>query len=529
MKDNRRFPTLPALLLLALVPAAVIGARSTGAPSPMATYAEILSIIESRHVPEAPARDVIYSSIDGMLATLDPHTNFLDDEVYREMREEQRGQFYGLGIVISKRGKYEPLRVVAPIDDTPAARLGIRAGDVITHIRDERAGVDVDTLGLTIQESVKYLRGPRGTTVEITIDRAGLAEPLVLRIVRDAVRTPAVNQAYEIAPGVAYVKIANFAETTMAELDRALERLGDQGAHALLLDLRNNPGGLLDQAVGVSSRFLQPGELVVYTEGRQPGSRQDYEALDNVPRIDWPVVVLVDRGSASASEIVAGALQDHDRALIVGQTTFGKGLVQSVYPLSEGTGLALTTQKYYTPAGRSIQRPYDSEERYYYQDVDDEPQGPPENAPPYRTDLGRTVFGGGGIAPDVVVAPERAPEVLVRLRGESAFSRFVDPRSESERAAWEQDPDALFAAFRAFVAREFPDVDQAALEAARGQALDLLLAEIALTRGGLAARDRVLLERDPVVRRALEALPDAKSLLARRKVLRENRAALRQR
>ena len=522
MNGKTRTPLAASLLLLAALAASALpllarGRSRADTPGRMATWTEILALVEERHVPPVDPKDAIYASIRGMLHTLDPHSNFLDEEAYREMREDQRGTFYGLGIVISKRGRYQPLRVVSPIADTPAARMGIRAGDIITHIRDERAGVDIDTMGLTIQEAVKYLRGPRGTVVEVTIHRPGLDEPLVFRVTRDAVRTPAVNQAFMVRPGIGYVHIANFTETTAAELDRALEDLSRQGAEKLLLDLTGNPGGLLDQAIAVASRFLQPGELVVYTEGRLPGSRQDYPAVSDAPRVSWPVVILVDRGSASASEIVSGALQDHDRAIIVGETTFGKGLVQSVYPLSEGCALALTTQKYFTPAGRCIQRSWASEEEYFFEVQQREPvPGPPPGAKRYRTDTGRTVFGGGGITPDVPFRAPELPEPVVRLLRVSAFSRFVTPHPDEDLARWEEHPDELLAAFREFVAREIDGVTPADLDAARDQVLLRLRAEVALARHGMVAHDRVLLEASPLVEKAIESFPEAEQLLAKR-------------
>jgi carboxyl-terminal processing protease len=528
MRFLKRVPLLPALLIAVSVPALLLVAHAGNGSGieRVRAYAEILSLIEERHVPETSSKKTIYASIRGMLNTLDPHTNFLDDEMYKDMREEQRGHFYGLGIVISKRGRHQPLRIVAPISDTPAERLGIRSGDIITHIRDERAGVDIDTLGLTIQESVKHLRGPRGSTVHVTIDRPGLEEPLEFSIERDAIQTPAVNQAFMIRPGVAYIQISNFTETTVRDLDRAIADLSRQGARQLVLDLKNNPGGLLEQAVAMASRFLEPGDLVVYTEGRRPGSRQNYEAVGDVARIDWPMVVLVDRGSASASEIVAGALQDHDRALVVGETTFGKGLVQSVYPLSEGCGLALTTQKYYTPSGRSIQRPYESEAEYYFNSFSREAAPEPdEDTPMFETGLGRPVYGGGGITPDTIVPRPEAPPVVTRLTRVSAFSRFVDPLSDEERDALDADDDALFERFSSFVTGELEGFEASALIEVRQDVLDLLHGELALSHGGLQARDRILLMRDPVVLRGLEELEDASALLADRVAARETRAS----
>lgn len=530
MPSLRRLPILAVLALAALVPVMYLGAGTAQAPAgsvakPLNTYAEVLSLIQERHAPAADDKKVVYSGIHGMLHTLDPHTNFLDDETYREMREEQRGSFFGLGIVISKRGRYQPLRVVSPIADTPAARMGIRAGDIISHIRDEKSAVDVDTIGLTIQEAVKFLRGAQGSNVEVTIDRAGFDGPLVFTIARDSVRTPAVNNVLMVAPGVGYIKIANFTETTSSELDRGLESLRLQGAKKLVLDLQGNPGGLLEEAIGVASRFLEPNELVVYTEGRVPGSRQDYGAMKEVPRVDWPVAVLIDRGSASASEIVSGAIQDHDRGIVLGETSFGKGLVQSVYPLSENTGLALTTQKYYTPAGRCIQRPYDSEEEYYLENAQrDEVPSAPADAPVYTTESGRKVFGGGGITPDIPVATPRAGDALIQIRRMSASTRFVAPLKDEARKRYVTDKQALVNDFIAFCQKEVPQVKPEQLRAAKADIELELEAELALADGGMTARDRVFLMRNPVMLRALDSFGDAEKLVAQRNKVRQFKA-----
>lgn len=518
---------LPALLVLMAVCAAslVVGIRATSGgtiSSRLSTLTEILALIEDRHVPPVDSEELVYSGIRGMLGTLDPHSNFLDAEAFREMREEQRGSFYGLGIVISKRGRNQPLRVVSPIANTPAARLGIRAGDVINHIRDERAGVDVDTLGLTIQEAVKYLRGPRGTMVEITVDRPGLDEPIVFEVKRDAVRTPAVSLAFMIRPEVGFIQISNFTETTTRELDAALERLRKKGAERLVLDLRQNPGGLLKQAISVSSRFLDPGQLVVYTEGRLEGSRKDYDSLDDVPsRVDWPLVVIIDRGSASASEIVAGAIQDHDRGIVVGETSFGKGLVQSVYPLSENAAVALTTQKYFTPVGRSIQRPYSSEEEYYYEaQAREEPMEIPEDAPVFRTETGRVVHGGGGIHPDVLIERERDPQILFALTRQSAYTRFLALRNDAERKKYQENPGKMFEDFLIFLDEKLEDVDTDAVLEHKDDVSLYLRGELALAESGMQARDRILAEESPMVARALEAFDAAQQLLVEREKVR---------
>lgn len=521
-----RLPRWKANLLFAglalLAPALFLTARAAAFRSPavpsMGTLTEILSVIEERYAPEADPKKLVYSGIQGMLDTLDPHTNFLDEEAFREMREEQKGVFYGLGIVISKRGRFQPLRVVAPMADTPADRMGIRGGDVITHIRDTRANADIDTIGLTVQEAVKYLRGPKGTEVEVSIDRPGIDKPLVFKIVRDAVRTMAVNQSFMIRPETGYVHIANFTESTTSEFDRAVEELRRQGAQRLVLDLSGNPGGLLEQSVQIASRFLDPGQLVVYTEGRHPGSRQDFNSVREALRVDWPVVVIVDRESASASEIVSGALQDHDRAILVGETTFGKGLVQSVYSLSEGTALALTTQKYYTPVGRSIQRPYVSEEEYFLETRErDAVPKPRDGAAVFRTDTGRTVYGGGGITPDIPVAYPDPPEVVVQLARMTAFSRFAVLVKPADQARFAKEPGQLLDDFVAFAAREAPGITADQINAAGEEVLLQVRAELALITSGVPARDRVILEKSPVLLKALEAFPEAEKLQAKRR------------
>jgi carboxyl-terminal processing protease len=295
-----------------------------------------------------------------MLRTLDPHTSFLEPKEYADMQDRQKGSFYGLGILVTKRN--DQVTVITPLEGTPAARLGIRAGDVISEVE----GTSTDDLPL--DDVVKRLKGPKGTTVHIKIIRIGIKEPIPLTIVRAAIPTNSISNVLMIRPGIGYIRIKDFTATTVRELDEAVEKLNGEGMQKLVLDLRGNPGGLLDAAVGVSDHFLDKNQMIVYTKGRTPDSAQDYTAPGKHQKLEVPVVVLVNRGSASASEIVAGALQDHDRALIVGETSWGKGLVQSVYTLQYGAGLALTTSKYYTPSGRNIQRDYSSFYDYYVAD-----------------------------------------------------------------------------------------------------------------------------------------------------------------
>lgn len=309
-------------------------------------FTEVLSLVESNYVEDVPSKQLVEGAINGMLKSLDPHSAYMSPEVFKEMQVETEGQFGGLGIEITI--KDEQLTVVSPIDDTPAHRAGIKAGDKIIKING------TSTKNITIMEAVKKLRGPKGTKVTITVLSEGEVEPREITITRDIIKIKSVKQ--DLFDGkIGYVKIRSFQKTTDEELDKALADLEKNNIEGLILDLRNNPGGLLQQAVGVSDRFLPGGDLIVYTKGRKKDQNMRFMSNDKGAHLKYPVVVLVNAGSASASEIVAGAFQDLDRAIVLGTTTFGKGSVQTIIPLSDGSGLRLTTAKYYTPKGRLIQ------------------------------------------------------------------------------------------------------------------------------------------------------------------------------
>jgi len=308
-------------------------------------FTEVLSLIQANYVDETKPRDLIYGGIKGMLETLDPHSSFLPPDIFKEMQVETQGSFGGLGIEITVKDRQ--LTVVAPIEGTPADRAGLHPGDRIVKI-DGNPAKD-----MTLIEAVKKLRGPKGTSVTLTILREESPGPFDLTLVREVIEVKSVR-AKDLGDGIAYIRIASFQERTSKDLLKAIEQFQKNGISALVLDLRNDPGGLLNQAVQVSDLFLDKGQLIVYTEGRIKNQdlRFSAEHGTQVPKV--PMVVLVNGGSASASEIVAGALQDWKRALVLGTKTFGKGSVQTVIPLSDGSGLRLTTAKYYTPKGRSI-------------------------------------------------------------------------------------------------------------------------------------------------------------------------------
>ena len=388
-------------------------------------YADILTTL-SDWSPEPIAPDkVVYASIHGMLSRLDPHTSFLEPDEFSQMKEKQHGSFYGLGIQIQKRmGK---ITVIAPIEGTPAYKMGLRAGDILTAIGEEELKEDTTT-----DDVVRKLRGPKGTDVSITIRRPGFDEPIKMTITRAEIPTRSVRYAFMLEPGVGYIMLSDFTHTSNRELYEAIEKLEKQGMKKLLFDLRGNPGGVLEQAVDVADVFIPKGSMVTYTRGRTASSAQEYYAPGDGAHFDHPLVVLVNRGSASASEIVAGAIQDHDRGVIVGQRTWGKGLVQSVYTLSYGAGLALTTARYYTPSGRWIQRDYSDLLAYVNPGDPDAAAEKGEDAPHpsaesavFYTDAGRVVYAQGGITPDVIVKNERDSKLLQQLLVRYAFFNFA--------------------------------------------------------------------------------------------------------
>lgn len=468
-------------------------------------------------------RDLVFSSIQGMLRGLDPHTNFLTPESFRSMRERQSASFYGLGILVGMRGGR--LTVISPLEGSPAARLGLRPGDVIYRIEGE------PTAKMSVDEAVSKLKGPKDSQVRITILRVGLDEPLEFTVTRAEIPQNTVRFAYLIAPGTGYLSISDFARSTGAEVGRAIAKLRNEGMERLVLDLRNNGGGLLDQAVDVADQFLPRGATIVETRGRRPELAQPFQAAGAHEDLNLPLVVLVNGGTASAAEIVAGAIQDHDVGLVVGQSTWGKGLVQTVFNLPHGAGLALTTAKYFTPSGRLIQRDYSSFFDYYQRDIEeDEGEANPSAAPDrsggreeFRTDLGRIVYGGGGIAPDVEVRLREIPPFAQFLLARGAFFRFgveyAGAKADLDRD-WKPDRSVL-EAFRIWALREGIESAERLAEGLRDPevedvALRQIRAEVLASRFGVEASHRVLAEGDLQIQRALAELPRASELLAER-------------
>jgi len=398
----RRYRPLPFVFFAILVSALVGGLFGRNAlatddkmPDYNRTFAAAMSAIETNYVDKTDSDRLVYSAIRGMLGTLDPHSSFFDPREYAQMRERQEGHYYGLGISIQNT---PDLEIVASgvFEGSPAFSKGVRQGDIIAKIAGE------DAKGLSIEQAMRKLRGPKGTTVHIDIKRRGYEQLIPLDVMRDEVTIPTVPAHFMIDGTTGYVRLQDFGENTDHDVRQALHDLASKGMRRLLLDIRSNPGGPLDQAIKVSNEFLPRGRMIVYTKGRVANSDQEYRATADGEFVDVPIVLLANRNSASASEIVTGALQDHDRAYIVGETTFGKALVQSIYRINGGSGLALTTAHYYTPSGRLIQRPWDATfDEYLTYTLRDQDANRAHNPSDLKhTDAGRPVYSGGGIEPD---------------------------------------------------------------------------------------------------------------------------------
>jgi carboxyl-terminal processing protease len=375
------------------------------------------------YVDELDPEEVIQSAIDAMLQELDTHSQLLTEEIYDDLMTSTQGQFGGLGIQIVVRDGYPT--VVSPIDGTPAQRLGIRGGDQIVEIEGE------STEGWRSSEAVKHLRGPKGSKVNIGIKRPGRDKVIPFTITRDIIKVESVPYAFMLddQAGVGYVRISNFARTTRSELDSKIAQLERDGMKSMIIDLRFNPGGLLSAATDVSELFLEQGDLVVYTQGRLAQQNMDYYASGRAGR-KWqkrPLVVLVNGSSASASEILAGAIQDHDVGVVAGQNTFGKGSVQTVFELGPTKALKLTTARYYTPSGRSIHRDRTREGELVEDEEDlEETPAEAEVEEVYLTDGGRRVYGGGGIRPDLEIEPTLLSDFAVALERDAIFFHFVN-------------------------------------------------------------------------------------------------------
>jgi carboxyl-terminal processing protease len=478
-------------------------------------FTEVYDIVEQNYAePVNPDKAIYNGAIPGMLHVLDPHSNFFDPKSYSLLREDQRGKYYGVGMTVGPRNN--KVIVIAPFAGTPAYRAGIHPGDIIAAVDGK------PTDNMTTSDVADLLKGPKGTTVHITVLREGAEKPLEFAVVRDEIPRYSVDLHFLIRPGVGYMHIAQFNETTDKEVQEALDTFSQSGEmKGLILDLRQNPGGLLNEGVGVAEKFLHKGQLIVSHHGRSSPERR-YTAMHGDGGRDYPLVVLVNRGTASAAEIVAGAIQDHDRGLVVGEITFGKGLVQTVYPLSNDTGLALTTAKYYTPSGRLIQRDYSNVSLYdYYFDRDS--VGDTTNKEVKLTDSGRTVYGGGGITPDVKVEPVKSNHFQDTLLQHYAFFNFAKHYIVAHHITKSfQVDDAVMQDFRKSLDADKVPYTEAELLQNDEWVKSNLKSEIFVDAYGQEEGLKVKAETDPEVLKGLDLLPQARALAENaRKVIAE--------
>src|SRR5215475_4759867 len=537
-RSSRRSLFLVVFFLLACGFLGILFAQRSGQQSSMTgdsdvkdslkQFTDVYSLVEENYAEPVNADKAIYNgAIPGMLHALDPHSNFFDPKSYALMREDQRGKYYGVGMTVGPRNN--KVIVIYPFTGTPAYKAGIHPGDVIIAVDGK------STENMTTGDVADLLKGPKGTTVHISIAREGVEKPMEFTLVRDEIPRYSVDVHFLIKPGVGYMHVNGFNETTEHEVADALDQFGD--LKGLILDLRANPGGLLSEGVGVADKFLKKGQLIVSHHGRASAEKR-YVAQHGNGGKDYPIVVLVNRLTASAAEIVSGAIQDHDRGLIVGEVTFGKGLVQTVYPLSENTGLALTTAHYYTPSGRLIQRDYSNislYDYYYNREEEDNPNtnantnpnsSPAPNKEVKLTDSGRTVFGGGGITPDVKIKAFKTNRFEDSLLVKYAFfnfakhylgNRHVDKNFEVNEQVMQD--------FRKFLDAEKIPYTEADLNEGSDFIKSSIKTELFISEFGQEEGLRIRATSDPQVVQALELLPKAKELADNAKKVLAQRAA----
>src|SRR6267378_162559 len=505
-RSSRRSLFLVVFFLVACGFLGILFAQRTGQQSSLSSdsdvkdslkqFTDVYSIIEDNYAePVNPDKAIYNGAIPGMLHALDPHSNFFDPKSYALMREDQRGKYYGVGMIVVPRNN--KVIVIFPFTGTPAYKAGIHPGDVIIAVDGK------STENMVTGDVADMLKGPMGTTVHISIAREGVEKPMEFTLIRDEIPRYSVDVHFLIRPGVGYLHVTGFNETTEEEVSKALDEFGD--LKGLILDLRGNPGGLLSEGVGVADKFLKKNQLIVSHHGRASAEKR-YVAQHGNGGKDYPLVVLVNRLTASAAEIVSGAIQDHDRGLIVGEVTFGKGLVQTVYPLSENTGLALTTAHYYTPSGRLIQRDYTNISflDYYYGKRTDT-----KNLQDVKsTDSGRTVYGGGGITPDEKYEPPKLNKFQTDVLKKDRFiffnftAKWFGAHQTKLPKGWEPD-SSVINDFHEYVMKQSVPFSEADWTENHTWIAQQLKREMYATAFSFEDSQKVAVETDPMVAKAV--------------------------
>jgi len=486
------------------------------------SFTRVLSIVQRNYADPVDTDKVIYDgAIPGMLHVLDPHSNFFDPKQYALFKEEQQGKYYGVGMTISQRENQTV--VLAPFVGSPAYKAGIRPGDIVMKVE----GKSCD--GLTGTEVAEMLKGPKGTVVHISLGREGWDKPIEVTVTRDEIYRPAVEFYTMLKPGIGYVRLISFSETTDSDVAEALKQLDYPKLDGLVFDLRNNGGGLLNQAVGLADMFLDKNEIVVSHRGRSSPERRYYAVRGN-QGIGVPVVVLINGQSASASEIVAGAIQDHDRGLVVGENSFGKGLVQTQLPLSEDTALLLTTARYYTPSGRLIQRDYKNVSLYDYHYNPQRPKQPEVKL----TDSGRQVFGQGGITPDDFVAAPKQDDFQLSLYRRGVFYATPQGVGDFTRFYLSAKPeitkdfvvnDEVVNEFRKYLDKQHIKYTEPQIQENLTWLKLQIKREVFTSAFGLNEGFKVALQDDPQLEKAIELIPQSRALYQNaRKIVAERQA-----
>jgi carboxyl-terminal processing protease len=510
----RRTPYLAliAASLALVVPLSVLGIRARAASTADDDLARDVHSLTAAYVlveknfadPISPEKAIYEGAIPGMLHTLDPHSSFLNPSEFGDMQRKQHAQYFGVGMLIGAEGG--KIVVMEPFLDSPAWKADLRRGDAIVTVDGH------DTTGMDTGEVADLLRGPKGSQVSITVRREGAGDPISVTVTRGEIQTSVVD-AFWLKPGTAYLDVSSFeAQNVDHDVEASLQKLGEQSVTGMILDLRGNPGGLVNEAVALAGRYLHDGQVVVSHRGRAE-QEQVFRAKAQPSAQRYPIVVLVDRRSASASEIVSGALQDHDRAWLLGETTFGKGLVQAQFPLHEGAALLLTIAHYYTPSGRLIQRDYSHQSLFDYYSVRAEAQNTEDVK---STDSGRKVYGGGGISPDEKYESPRANAFQRRLMAPGTFfhfgSRYFGAPRPHLAEGWVPDDETLgrFADYLRSQQIAFTDAEFAAN---RDWMRDQIRYELYFRAFDRKTADRAAFHGDPEVQRAVESMPKAQALL----------------